>query len=719
MSANSIAYHGNNITEAMKGFDMEDVVDLTEEIVFSYSLPQTTLLATETSQTQSTFDTDLNFILDAAEFTRLLSQPMSDVNSSILQDPEQDGCSPTPSLKVTGACFDAPNTPDNLRNSQPALLQLPLRISARRSTLATLKAQEGCDQDSEQRRRESSTASSVVQHFSDLTIAQSACFENTQYLPNPTLTTTLSSSPSVYFPPSASALHQKRRKAKRHEIRAPRPKNCFMLYRSKVLPMIMVELGSINNKIISKIAAERWRAESEPVKTWYRQMAKQGKEEHARNHPGYKYAPNKKLLAMASANGPTSSRTDRDYHSEARHHDDEDDDIEDDEMDAMNDSHGRRDQDAYQPDARRRSPRQGGVLGQSVPYDVSRSSSKRAKTSASVSSRHRRPRDGTARAVSGTESGFSDAQEYAMDPSSSLCVNDFYAAFPMSTLGYNSSVPSLPLMGSSLIEQQLYLQVQQPKSQPKSQQAHTPLLQDQDHLQAAMFYTNVPSVSSFYGLAEDMNASSSTLVDPVNNWMTHRYQDASTLFEHLDLSDVNKVAYQCNRRSNVKKTLDLQADMKGPMGMTHLMLDKDLPPLPLEISVQDSCFDTPSSDDPQMILSHLYAEYNNPGQQQEFPLQLLTAKECEPYTFSIHDDGFGFDAKLSHPTVSDGLLGHHQQQHQQQQLQLQQQQQHPLQQRQQQQYLIKPAYPTGFMSFTDVGEGAFSTMDMFTWPSQP
>ncbi|KAK3835703.1 MAG: high mobility group box domain-containing protein, partial [Linnemannia gamsii] len=75
----------------------------------------------------------------------------------------------------------------------------------------------------------------------------------------------------------------------------PRPKNCFMLYRSKVLPMIMAELGSINNKIISKIAAERWRAETEPVKIWYRDMAKYGKEEHARNNPGYKYAPLNKM----------------------------------------------------------------------------------------------------------------------------------------------------------------------------------------------------------------------------------------------------------------------------------------------------------------------------------------------------------------------------------------------------------------------------------------
>ncbi|ORY99515.1 high mobility group box domain-containing protein, partial [Lobosporangium transversale] len=72
-----------------------------------------------------------------------------------------------------------------------------------------------------------------------------------------------------------------------------RPKNCFMLYRSIILPMIMVELGMINNRVISKIAAERWRTESESVKAWYKLMASRGKEEHARIHPGYKYTPHK------------------------------------------------------------------------------------------------------------------------------------------------------------------------------------------------------------------------------------------------------------------------------------------------------------------------------------------------------------------------------------------------------------------------------------------
>ncbi|KAG0057868.1 hypothetical protein BGZ83_000055 [Gryganskiella cystojenkinii] len=113
-----------------------------------------------------------------------------------------------------------------------------------------------------------------------------------------------------FFPPTASALHQKRRKAKKHALRVPRPKNCFMLYRTQIMPMIMIELGNINNKIISQIAAERWNAESEPVKVWFRMLAKKGKEEHAINHPGYKYAPHKKLIEDIAAGRATRGDAD-------------------------------------------------------------------------------------------------------------------------------------------------------------------------------------------------------------------------------------------------------------------------------------------------------------------------------------------------------------------------------------------------------------------------
>ncbi|KAF9583592.1 hypothetical protein BGW38_009094 [Lunasporangiospora selenospora] len=108
---------------------------------------------------------------------------------------------------------------------------------------------------------------------------------NTDTVLSPTGASNASS--CIFFPPTSSALHQKRRKAKRHAIRTPRPKNCFMIYRSHISPMIMVEYGMLNSTLISRIAGERWQAEPESVRAWYRRVAKKGKEEHERIHPGY------------------------------------------------------------------------------------------------------------------------------------------------------------------------------------------------------------------------------------------------------------------------------------------------------------------------------------------------------------------------------------------------------------------------------------------------
>ncbi|KAG0237660.1 hypothetical protein BGW41_008325 [Actinomortierella wolfii] len=102
-----------------------------------------------------------------------------------------------------------------------------------------------------------------------------------------------------------SALHQKRRKLKRHAQRVPRPKNCFMLYRSKILPAIMAEWGGlVNNRILSKIAAERWKkGESDEVRRYYQQLAKQGNEEHRRIHPDYKYTAPPSSSLLSSSHG--------------------------------------------------------------------------------------------------------------------------------------------------------------------------------------------------------------------------------------------------------------------------------------------------------------------------------------------------------------------------------------------------------------------------------
>ncbi|KAF9977516.1 hypothetical protein BGZ73_005787 [Actinomortierella ambigua] len=124
---------------------------------------------------------------------------------------------------------------------------------------------------------------------------------------------------AIYFPPSMSALHQKRRKLKRHAQRVPRPKNCFMLYRSKILPAIMAEWGGlVNNRILSKIAAERWQSdEPDHVRRYYQLLARQGNEEHRRIHPDYKYTAPASSSSVSYAKGKKEKLWEEDDEEEA------------------------------------------------------------------------------------------------------------------------------------------------------------------------------------------------------------------------------------------------------------------------------------------------------------------------------------------------------------------------------------------------------------------
>ncbi|KAG0206059.1 hypothetical protein BGX28_002469 [Mortierella sp. GBA30] len=556
----------------------------------------------------------------------------------------------------------------------------------------TLCEQEQYDQNQEHRGRKSSTASLVVHHFSDLNITP----PTTQACPT-TTTAMASSSSTVYFPPSASALHQKRRKAKRHELRAPRPKNCFMLYRSKALPMIMVELGMINNKIISKIAAERWRAETEPVKAWYRLMAKQGKEEHARCHPGYKYAPHKKLMVTDTMAASDLDHADRSGHREAEDDFENIEQVESeqeaDDIEVERSRLGMRGQDAYLSGTRRRSPRQRSAFGRPIVYGESRSI-KKSKISTSVSNDFARSnksredrsvsecydRDDTSpptRRPKRTKGQCPYDSLFEFEPTVLQTNNNRFispcSAFPVPTSGLIAPIPRVPLKDSSLIEQQLLLVM----NAYENSQVHLQLYnREQRHMSIAQ--TSDASVQSIYELSADSNASSSTLVDPVNNWMAHRYQDPGSMLEHLDFSDVSKFGVNSNNMAAMQKMETVHSN--STMDVTKLVLDKDLPPLPF-----GSLVDTATFSDPNSIMSQLYAQYN-PNCAQEFPSQSVAAKECEPFMFSMHD----FEAA---PAFKQDQF-------------------------QQQEYLIKPASPS-FLSFADVGEGAVSMMmDMFNWPSQ-
>ncbi|KAI1315125.1 hypothetical protein EDD11_001272 [Mortierella claussenii] len=478
---------------------------------------------------------------------------------------------------------------------------------------------------------------------------------------------------SLYFPPTTSALHQKRRKAKKHAIRVPRPKNCFMLYRSKVLHMIMVELGMINNKIISKIAAERWRAESEPVKAWYRLMAKRGKEEHARNNPGYKYAPLKRLLL-----GDEAASTDKvvDLCPE----DSEDDEYEghlvvDADTEQTNHVHH-----LSELDGRRRS------LGQCSDASLSErhSSSKRLKLGITkqVERRASSTSDGCLGEKYSSCPGGTSRRDRVSTRKKFRSRSDSVMQAP-SLPEHGSLSTALPLLDFSMIDQQLYQAAQQNEYHRPQQQ------QEQQQVQQVL----VPSEgqAAFYALDIDQRASSVTLIDPINNWKTHRYTDPS-------------IAQGCLGSANGDKNGD-HGSIKQMAFLANV--EKELPRLPIDT--------TQLWNHPEPILSQLYTEYNkdrvsswNPSALQGFESQLLATKEP-----SLPSTAVAFSMA---PYDSFDSWQHHQNFQQQQQQQQDHQYYHP-QQQQQHPYLIRPACPTGFMSFSDIRQGTLSMMETFSWLS--
>ncbi|KAJ3050968.1 hypothetical protein HK097_008061 [Rhizophlyctis rosea] len=81
---------------------------------------------------------------------------------------------------------------------------------------------------------------------------------------------------------------------------APRPANCFILYRKKlhgIIAAIKVRAGlsdrTLNNNTISKVVAKIWAGEDEDVRDKYKRFAQEEKEVHNRKYPFYKYRPRK------------------------------------------------------------------------------------------------------------------------------------------------------------------------------------------------------------------------------------------------------------------------------------------------------------------------------------------------------------------------------------------------------------------------------------------
>lgn len=537
-----------------------------------------------TSATQSLMDT-----IDATTFARLLISPSLASYSVALNTP----------LEVPSSESKPP-----ANSSDPTIsgsLSYPPRsrpVRACKTNTLYLSSQSSLAEKTPRRRRGSISASSFTQHFSDLNIDITSTSTS---LP-PSTTTNISSTPSsmsslsapsVYFPPTASALHQKRRKAKRQALRAPRPRNCFMLYRSKVLPQIMVELGTINNKIISKIAAERWRAENEEVKAWYRMMAKRGKEEHARNNPGYKYAPYKKQMMaemQSSAHGQVPIACGREGGEEMYlpYKMDYGQDLT---MDHFNEIKSLEPTPAQTQSSPSKNANAATRLLNVLKGKSSLSSSRSAKRSKLNNE--------------STSSGLSSKLSGLLQPFSNT-LNPWASSFT------STGAPVRFANGVGLVEQQLYL-----ASQHKDDQSQQVQLQHQNP-------------SSLYNL--DTNPSSATLVDPLQNqWLHQRYHDPAILNNYLGQTTVHQLAQTFSQMKEPSSSSFAVLPYLGSHSDTSLMplrktgydLNKELPPLPNTVTHSDLDIGNSAQEpDCQSIMAQLFASYNGVYDSSLNPLNL-------------------------------------------------------------------------------------------------
>ncbi|KAK0235023.1 hypothetical protein EDD85DRAFT_909646 [Armillaria nabsnona] len=70
----------------------------------------------------------------------------------------------------------------------------------------------------------------------------------------------------------------------------PRPSNAYIIFRSEFVALNKESLSKTQRKA-SKLAGAAWRKLPKENRDYYRDLAKQRKEGHARAHPGYKYKP--------------------------------------------------------------------------------------------------------------------------------------------------------------------------------------------------------------------------------------------------------------------------------------------------------------------------------------------------------------------------------------------------------------------------------------------
>ncbi|XP_069805750.1 transcription factor SOX-15-like [Dendropsophus ebraccatus] len=88
------------------------------------------------------------------------------------------------------------------------------------------------------------------------------------------------------------------------ETPVKRPMNAFMVWSSEERKRVSALHPKMHNSEISRRLGEVWRALDEDERRPYREQAQRLRELHAREHPGYKYAPRKRKREKAENRGP-------------------------------------------------------------------------------------------------------------------------------------------------------------------------------------------------------------------------------------------------------------------------------------------------------------------------------------------------------------------------------------------------------------------------------
>ncbi|CAF3664890.1 hypothetical protein FGSG_08893 [Fusarium graminearum PH-1] len=90
-----------------------------------------------------------------------------------------------------------------------------------------------------------------------------------------------------------NALFFQRPKPETTRPRIPRPPNAYILYRKERHQIVKGKRPGITNNEISQVLGRCWNMEHPDIRTYYKKMADDIKEEHKRLYPDYQYRPRK------------------------------------------------------------------------------------------------------------------------------------------------------------------------------------------------------------------------------------------------------------------------------------------------------------------------------------------------------------------------------------------------------------------------------------------